>query len=300
MSTKTCSCGVDLNFGVKKTSKFGAVTRIGIMDYVNSDGAVNHLDLTATWDDAFWATHTDNADFTKRLHLSLPINEFNPSAEDSVTVTRPNGVIIKVRDGIVTYEMLFDNVDKVFYDALKSRECKENGVFLFDECSSIAGNANGANFEVAKIAPNSLDVQFIPATNADNARVRLRFNLDLNETPVFDIVRGSDIVGNPLTVQALYDGEKAADPTVATTSQLVVDLKIKSAIYKNADYVKLEGADTPANWTITDSTGATSNPTAVTEANGNYTLDYAVIATGVTKFHYLDDVFEVVLTETVS
>jgi hypothetical protein len=300
MSTKTCSCGVDLNFGVKKTSKFGAVTRIGIMDYVDSDGNVNSLDLGVDWDTAYWATKTDNADFTKRLHLSLPINEFNPSAEDSVTQTRPNGVIIKVRDGIVTYEMLFDNVDKVFYDALKSRECKDNGVFLFDECSSVAGNANGTAFEVAKIAPNSFDVQFIPATNADNARVRLRFNLDLNETPVFDIVRGSDITGNPLTVQALYDGEKAADPTTATTTQLVVDLKIKSAIFKNADYVKLEGADTPANWTITDSTGATSNPTTVTEANGNYTLDYAAITAGVTKFHYLDDVFEVVLTETVA
>ena len=300
MSTKTCSCGVDLNFGVKKTSKFGAVTRIGIMDYVNSDGNVNSLDLSVDWDDAYFATLTDNADFTKRLHLSLGINEFNPSVADTVTQTRPNGVTIVIRNGVVSYEMFFDNVDKVFYEALESRKCKENGVFMFDECSSIAGNANGTKFESIKIATGTFDVQYLQSSNTDNARVRLKFDLDLNESPVFDIVRGSDITANPLTIQALYDGEKAADPTTATTTQLVVDLRIKSSVYKNSEYTALEGADTPANWTITDSTGATSNPTAVTETNGKYTLDYASIAAGVTDFHYLDDVVEVKLTETVS
>jgi hypothetical protein len=298
---KTCSCGADLNFGVKATSDFGAITKIAITDYENSDSVVNYLDLSATWDKAFWDGIKSDADFTKRFQFSPSIDEVNPSAEDAVTVTRQSGRILKIRDGIVTYEFLFDAVDGTFYNALKSRECRDNGVILFDDCGKIAGKeCEDGKLNVAQIAPDSMDVQYIPATGDDRARIRLRFNLDLSESPVFDIVEDSDIEYSPLLVKSLYDGEAAEAATVATTAQLVVKLQPVSS-FASKKYIPLEGADTPANWTITDSTGATSNPTGVTESPaGTYTLDYVAIAAGVTTFDYLDTTWDITVVETVA
>jgi hypothetical protein len=287
---KTCACGTNKNFGVKATAEFKAVRKIIFMDYENNDGDVNFLDLTATYDKAFWDALKIES-FDKRIQITPTIEDYAPTTEDAVTVTRPSGKVVKVRDGVVTYEFFLDDADGTMYNALKSRECRDNGIFMVDDCGSIAGKeCESGKLNVAQIAPDTMDVQFVPGTDADIQRVRVRFNLDLSESPVFNIIPSSEIEYSPLSVRSICDVE-AGTPTVNTTTQTVVQLEAANSFSKRL--VLAEGLDTPANWTITDSTGATSNPTAVTESPaGTYTIDYVAIATGVANFYYIDTNFE--------
>lgn len=296
---KTCQCGAEKNFGVKATAEFKSVRKVIFMDYLNSDGNVNSLDLSLSWDKTFWDDLKSNTDFSKRIQITPTIEDYAPTTEDAVTVTRPSGKVVKVRDGVVTYEFFLDDVDGTMYEALKSRECRNNGIYLIDDCGSLAGKeCESGLLNVAQIAPDTMDVQFVPGTDADIQRIRVRFNLDLTESPVFDIVPSSEIEYSPLSVVSICDVE-GGTPSVATTTQLVVELEAANSFAKKQ--ILAEGLDTPASWTITDSTGAISNPTAVTEAPaGTYTLDYVAINTGVANFHYIDGNFEADLDYTIA
>ena len=287
---KTCACGTNRNFGVKATAEFKAVRKIIFMDYENNDGDVNSLDLKATMDKAFWdALKVETTD--KRIQITPTIEDYAPTTEDAVTVTRPSGKVVKVRDGVVTYEFFIDDADGTMYNALKSRECMDNGIFLIDDCGSVAGKGcEDDKLSVAQIAPDTMDVQFVPGTDADIQRVRVRFNLDLSESPVFNIIPDSEIEYNPLGLRSICDVE-AGTPTTNTQTQLVVQLEAANSFSKKL--ILAEGLDTPASWTITDSTGATSNPTTVVESPaGTYDFGYVSIATGVANFYYIDSNFE--------
>lgn len=296
---KTCSCEANLNFGVKATTNFGVATRLGIMDYINSDDEVNFLPLNVAWDKSFWDGKKANADFTKRLHLTPNASEVAPAVEDDVTQSLASGEIISIRDGVATYEFHYYFTDATFYNAMKSRKCLDNGVFFFDACGSTAGHVCEENkFEVVRMQPNSLQVQYIPATLSTAAYTRVRFNLDLNESQVFDIV--DDIEYSISKIRPLYDGRLAETPATSTTTQLVAKLEPVTAFTSRKGLV-IEGVDTPANWTITDSAGATSNTTTVAESPaGTYTMDYLAIAAGDTEFYYLDENVEIRFTVTVA
>ena len=292
---KTCACGTNRNFGVKATAEFKAVRKVIFMDYENADGDVNSLDLTVDMDKAFWdALKVETTD--KRIQITPTIEDYAPTTEDAVTVTRPSGKVVKVRDGVVTYEFFLDDADGTMYNALKSRECKDNGIFLIDDCGSIAGKGCENNkLSVAQVAPDTMDVQFVPGTDGDIQRVRVRFNLDLSESPVFNIIPDSEIEYSPLNLRSICDGELSGTPSVSSQTQLVGVLEASNSFSKKMIYA--EGLDTAALWTITDSTGATSVPTLVTESpTGNYTWDYASIATGTATFYYIDANFEVSFT----
>jgi hypothetical protein len=295
---KTCACGTNRNFGVKATAEFKSVRKIIFMDYQDDAGLVNSLDLTATMDKAFWdALKIETTD--KRIQITPTIEDYAPTTGDATTVERASGKVVKVRDGIVSYEWFIDDADGTMYNALKSRECKDNGIFLIDDCGSIAGKGCEADkLSVAQIAPDTMDVQFIPGTDADIQRVRVRFNLDLSESPVFNIIPDSEIEYSPLNLRSICDGELSGTPSVSTQTQLVGVLEASNSFSKKL--ILAEGLDTAALWTITDSAGATSNPTLVTEAPaGTYTFDYAIIATGEASFYYIDANFEVTFTSTI-
>ena len=268
------------------------------MDYQNDAGDVNSLDLTVDWDKAFWdALKVETTD--KRIQITPTIEDYAPTTGDAVTVERSSGKVVKVRDGIVSYEWFIDDADGTMYNALKSRECADNGIFLVDDCGSVAGKGcENDKLSVAQIAPDTMDVQFIPGTDADIQRVRVRFNLDLSESPVFNIVPDGEIEYSPLNLRSICDGELSGTPSVSTQTQLVGVLEASNSFSKKEIYA--EGLDTAALWTITDSTGATSVPTLVTENTpGNYTWDYASISTGVATFYYIDANFEASFTSTI-
>lgn len=295
----SCGCNINANFGVAETTSFKAATRIGVMDYTNSDNEVNGFDLSDTWDQAFWTSQTANPDFTKRLHLTPQANESTPTVEDDVTQTLADGRIINIRDGLYTWEFHFYGTDATFYNAIKSRKCKENGIVFFDDCGSIAGHDCGeGNLNVVKILDGSLIVQYIPASIGTSASyTKVVFTIDQNENPVFDIVDNPEY--NPNRVQPLYSGF-AQEVTINTTTQTVASLRPVSAFTIKKD-IPLRGLTTQANWTITDSSGATSNPTTVTESpDGTYDFGYAAIPVGVAEFYYLDDFVEVKFNTTIA
>jgi len=288
---KTCGCSAHANFGVKDFAEFGAAVRLGFMDYRNSDNEINGLELDQNWDEGFWNGKILNPDKTKRLYLTPEADETNPTIEDAPTQTLQSGRVISLGDGIVSYEFHFYDTDATFYNAMNSRKCKRDGVVMFDGCGSTAGhNCNNNVLNVIEIARNTLQVDFVPPVNRTSAGyTRVRFNLDINESPVFNIVLDGDIEYNVNNVESPYDVVAVGNVT-GTTTQTVVQLEALTARVKN--YIPAEGADDPSAWSITDSTGAISSASAVSESpSGTYTIDYVAISTGIAKFNYLDPDF---------
>ena len=289
---KTCGCGSHLNFGVKATVEFEAAIRLGFMDYINSDNEVNGLELDQVWDEAFWDAKTLNPNETKRLYLTPTADEATTAVADAPTQELQSGRVKSLGDGIVSYEFHFYDTDATFYNAIKSRKCKRDGVVMYDTCGSVAGHeCTNDVLNVVEIAKNTLQVDYIPAVNRTSAAyTRVRFNLDINESPVFNIVQSADIEFSILNVESPYDVVAVGD-VVGTQLQTVVVLEALTARVK--DYIPAEGADTAVDWAITDSAGGTSAPTLVTESPaGTYTIDYASIAVGAAQFNFLDPNFK--------
>lgn len=289
---KTCGCGSHLNFGVKATADFNAAIRLGFMDYINSDNEVNGLELDEPWDEPFWDGKILNPNETKRLYLTPGAGEATTAVTDAPTQELQSGRVISLGDGIVSYEFHFYDTDATFYNAINSRKCKRDGVVMFDDCGSTAGHECTEDvLNVIEIAKNTLQVDYIPAVNRTSAAyTRVRFNLDINESPVFNIVQSADIEHSILNVESPFDVVAVGDVT-GTQLQTVVVLEALTARVK--DYIPAEGADTAGSWTIIDGAGASSVPTLVTEAPaGTYTIDYASVAVGVAQFKYLDPNFK--------
>ena len=295
---KTCGCSSTKNFGVKDSAEFKAVRKILFTKYNASDGTVNKLDLNVTWDQAFWNALKANADFTKRLQ-PVKIDEWNPNVEDAVTVTRPSGKVVKVRDGVTSFELFIDGESKTLKSAMDSFFCGNVGAYFIDSCNSLGGIKCGSDFKPFLLADDTFDVQPIYNNDSDIERLRVRFSLDLSQLNTFDVVSSASMEYNPSLLEPLYDGEAYGATTTNTTTQTVVQLS--PSTNKAKEFVALQGATTPANWTITDSTGATSAPSGVTESPvGTYTIDYTTIATGLATFYYLDEVYEISFNTTIA
>jgi len=303
MSKNVCQCGENLNLGVKKTANFGVAKKIGFVETKNSTGATNFLDLTATWNTAFWNAELARADFAQRLLLTPEIEDYAPTISDPQTVTRSSGKVVKTQDGVTSYVFYIDGADGTQYESLKALECKDVSFYIIDDCGSVAGQ-ECVNDELApkRIGLGTMDVQLIPGLDTDIQRVKVSFSLALSQSPAWDIVETADQDNTLLDLSSICDAGLVGTTSVNTQTQTVGNLAAFSSFAKKN--IAAEGLDAVpfTNWTITDSAGGVSNPTTVTETAGTpgeYTWDYASIATGVATFYYLDNNFEVTFTTTI-
>lgn len=301
MGKKLCSCGENLNLGVKSTANFGVAKKIGFMEMNDNNGDANFLDLSVEWNAAFWNGRLADPEFTQRLLLTADLEDYVPSVSDAQTVTRASGKQVITQKGVTSFEMYIDDADGTMFNALDALTCKQIGFFIFDDCGAVAGSENVADeLSPKKIGGGTMDVQYMLAQDTDTQRIKIKFSLDLSESPAWEIVGADEQTDTILDLKSVCDGELVGTPTVLTTTQLVGDLAAYSSFAKMN--IPAEGLETVGNWLITDSAGATSVPTLVTESlvtAGNYTFDYAAITAGLTKFYYLDNNFEITFTATV-
>lgn len=299
---QTCFCGAHKNFGVKNTTKFGAAKKLLIAQLVADDGVENSIDLASALNTAYFQGLKSNADYSKRYQITPLLEDFAVNVEDDPTVTRASGRILKLRDGAISYEMFFDgkDADNVFFDALKSLECKKIGFNFVDTCSSIAGYKCGTKLSLIPISDNSLMIQKYDATDSESARIKVSFQIDLTGVNNYDVLLGEDLDEvNLLEFDGLYSGDLKAKVS-ATTTELVVDLQSLSS---NVTAIPYEGADTVGNWTMVNNTAAAIvTITSVVESAviaGRYTFEFpAQTAADSVTLTYLDNVGEIIFTTT--
>jgi hypothetical protein len=301
----TCKCYLNLNFGVKDTTDFGTAKLLMVAPLVASDGTENKIDLTAALNQAYFDALNENADFSKRYQFTPIIEDFTVNVEDNPTVTRASGTTYKLRDGVVTFEMYFDdiNADGILFDALKSLECEKIGVNFVDKCNSIAGYKCNDALELVPVASGTWMVQYYNATDSDVRRIRLTFQIEATGNNNFDILKGSDLDDvNIFNIKPLYSGGLKAKVGAATTTTLVVDLITTS---KSAIGIPYTGADTVGNWTMTNNTASTTVAitTVVEDAvvDGRYTFTFpAQTAADSVTLKYLDSKGEIIFTTTLN
>lgn len=300
MSKELCKCGDDLNLGVKASAIFDVAKKIGFMEIKDDQGANNFLDLSVDWNEAFWNGRLADPVFASRLLLTPDIEDYTFSITDPNTVTRGSGKVVNLGGGnIKSYEFFIDDADGTLFNALEALSCKRVGIFPVDKCGRVAGNEDSAT-EFTPKEITSMNVQVMDAFDGDNQRIKVTYSLSLTESQAWDVVTVSDQDDTLLGLDSVCDAELVGTTSVNTTTQTVGVLAAFSSFAKQD--IPAEGLDTFGNWTITDSTGAVSVPTLVTETvgtPGEYTIDYAIIAAGLTTFYYLDNDFEVTFTTTV-
>ncbi len=284
-----CSC--NLGFGNSKNPNCESIHSVAhgllFVNYFDSAGAINKIDLSTALDAAFWSAWIAETDETQRLRPFVSKKFQNPKLEraESVYETMDSGDVFFIQSGEKKMMALLPKTSPGVIQFLKSASCQKIGVFIVDINGNLVGNKSEIGYlRPFRVQDNSLDAKDVPATDKAVQRVELRFNFaKAEEDTDIGIIKADNIDEDLLSLEGLYDAFGVFQSPVITTiagpaMQMVVDIRTHFGDdLLNPD--RVEGL-VIGDFALTNrGTGATITLTTVTEnavTNGIYTFVFPV------------------------
>lgn len=277
----TCCSGYIGNTGLTSMQALADIKGIIAIDYKNSDGEENHLDVSSGALSAS-AIGFDNPDKTKRAYQIGDANKIKdvvPTPGDVSSQSYNDGSSKVLFIGPTSFTAIIVDMEPKYIKKIASLFCDNSKrIFLIDSCNRVIGRCK--NDDVSKLYPLPL-TSFVPDYNfavagTSGAAISLNFELGRSlSNGDLDFISADDIVpdlteNNSLLDVTLYD-INAEDATTVT---------VKARLDYGAKGHKkpATGLTETAEWVVVDNAGntlAVSGVTEDTDEDGLYTLVHA-------------------------
>jgi len=179
----TCRCNVGLsNTGTECTPLMAVQKKIILVPYFDGDGNINEVDLTSTFNQAFFDALVNQADRTKRW---FPLPEMKNIADErgeDIFEEFEDTSRAFIQQGARTFTGLLIGHTPQLLGKIKSARCVEVGIFVVDR----DGNLIGSQLRDGFLAPVRLDKESVSArlmktTDTTVQKLTLSFNFHVNE-----------------------------------------------------------------------------------------------------------------------
>lgn len=281
---KVCDCNLTIdNTGIGCTPLMKVEKRPWIVNKTKSDGTLCFIDLTDTFDDAYFTDWINEADPLDRLYPLPEVKDITDQREAPVTFSWKDGTQVFVRDGVRKFQGMFppDSASPQLTGILEGQRCAKPCKFSVDADGTIWGRISE---DGTKLYPIEMDAQSVAAiftkpTDTEPQMLGWTFNYapaekdcNLRGIPTTEL---DDASINPLDYNGLMD--VYAKVIACTTTKLTVKLYNIFGTAINPQTIQNLLVANFALYNVTDSSAIalTGTGAAFAETTGTYELTYA-------------------------
>lgn len=280
--SENCLCGVGLsNLGTPEcTKQMGRPYKFIFVNTKDSSGDFNKVASGDTVDQSYIDALVSNLDVTKRWFVSPEVKNFISTKGDQVFQTFDDDTRTPLREGLRTFEGMFNEADSSFLKDLESVKCSKASFFLITDEGNLIGYSKDSSGDVYPITIDLLVTKLNFKTGDANQNVMFTLDIPLNIldseiSTVYDI--DADLVG----AEGLVQLKSSVSTPVALG--YTIQLNNGGAYGSTIGYKGLEIADLVA-YNVTTDTSATVASVTATATAGAFELTFTgAVATDIVR-----------------
>lgn len=280
--SENCVCGIGLsNLGTPDCIKqVGRPHKFIFNETKDSTGVFNKIASADVVNQLYVDGLIEELDLSKRWYLSPVVKNFLSTKADSVYQTFDDGTRSFLREGLRTFEGMFDKADSTFLKYLNSVNCANSSFYIITDNGNILGYTKDDSGDVYPI-PVSLLVNILNLKTGD-ANQNVSFSLDIPLTVIdSQIATVYDIDADLVDAEGLIQLKAVASTPVALGYTL--QLNNGGAFGSTIGYTGLTVIDLVAYNVTTDSPAVVASVTATATA-GEFLLTFTgAVATDVIR-----------------
>ena len=292
----SCVCGAGVgNLGIPSCVKNASLLNRDI--FVNAfaaDGTRNSIKDSDLTDGKLTAAKLleffNHPDPTKRWYPTPDKYEEVANARtDRQTQESSTGTVKILRNGVKTRQAELWDVPESWSANINKASCVQMATFAVGEGGELSGevSADGSEFFPLLIEKGTLNAEPFDANPDKDAYTVVTYQLSRNiNEGAYITLSADDIEADLLSARALIEVSIDQGPTANTATLIYVTAK-NCSYGTYGDFESLEGAVTPANWSVTDSLGATIAISAIQEIGDEYEITIASTPTTDVLVSYL-------------
>lgn len=185
---QACDCNATLqNTGTDCTPVIQTTSQLIFVSYYDADGNQTYLDLSDTFNTAYFTALINNADPLLRWRPLGKFKNIEETRAESKTEEFTDGSKQFIQQGIRSFMGVIPKAPQQLLAPIEGMRCAEVGVYLVDNSGNLIGtigeqdNCDPAFLYPIRIDKESIDAIFIKQTPDIGQKISVSFNFDITE-----------------------------------------------------------------------------------------------------------------------
>lgn len=176
------SLGCKCESGLSNTGRPGCVTlqsvtsRVVMLPLKDSTGAKNYLDLTATFNEAYFVALVNEADSSKRWFPLPQFENVELAKADSTFEEAPSGKKVFIKQGKRSFAGELWSETPQFLSKIQNNRCVDFGVFIIDVNGNLVGSKVGDKLYPIPVDNESFEAKLMFATDSAIQKIMIGFD----------------------------------------------------------------------------------------------------------------------------
>lgn len=277
------SLGCKCDSGLSNTGKPNCVTiqsvtsKLILVPLKDNTGAKNFLDLTDTFNEAYFQALVNEADASKRWFPLPQFENVELAKADSTFEEAPSGKKVFIKQGKRSFAGQLWNETPQLLGKIQDNRCVEFGVYIIDVNGNLVGSKVGDKLYPIPVDNQSFEAKLMFATDSATQKIMIGFDFyRLFDESTMWLVTPDDTadVYDFNNLEGLLDVNIAISSITSTGATATLTLDYGTAV----NPIKVKGL-TSADFVLYDETasGAVTIATCTETADGVYAITYTAI-----------------------